>query len=141
MAIAHVAIGVIGGATKHREAAVFLAVLHDAVIGNIAHQQVSTFGEVGWPLCPPHSRRDLFDRAAINAVLGKAGVEDQHRRIGVTLIRFELKRLRSRLRTEGGQSSARREVQKVSALGCDRLFYYCIFCNCRLEELTSSATL
>ena len=93
--VTHIAIGPVGGLAEHREAAVALAVLHDAIVGNVADQHIApVFREVHRAFGPAHACGDLLHGAAVDAVLGEAGVQDLNGRIGIALVGPEVERLR-----------------------------------------------
>ena len=68
LAIAGVAVGVVGRTAKDGEAAVLLAVLHDPVVRDVADEHVAAIGEIHRALGPAHPGRHLLDRAAVDAV-------------------------------------------------------------------------
>ena len=95
--VAGVAVGEIGRAAEHRDAAVLFVVLHDPVVGDVAPQQISAIREIGGPFRPAHAAGDLLHRAAVDAVFQEARVENFERRLRIALVRPERKGLRHRL--------------------------------------------
>ena len=114
LAVAGVAVGVVGRAAEDGEAAVLLAELHDPVVRDVADQHVAAVGEVHRPLGPAHAGRHLLDGAAVDAVAGEARIEDLHRRVGIALVRLELERLRAGHAAHRGQAGAGRGHQEVA---------------------------
>jgi hypothetical protein len=104
LAVTRIAVGVIGRATEDGETVVLLVEFHDAVVGDIAAQQVAPFREIGGAFRPAHAGGYLFQRTAVDAVSGEAGVEDLDRRVRVALVRREGKGLRCRAAREGGRA-------------------------------------
>src|ERR1700738_1302564 len=93
LSITRIAVGVVGRAAEDGEAAVFLAVFHDPVVRNVAHQHIALLREVHWPFSPPHAGRKLFERAGVKAIFRKAWIENLNRRIGIALVRRKRERL------------------------------------------------
>src|ERR1700730_1517990 len=96
LSITRIAVGVVGRAAENGEAAVLLAVFHDPVVRNVAHQHIPLLREVHWPFSPPHAGRTLFERAGVKAIFRKAWIEDLNRRIRIALVRRKRERLSKR---------------------------------------------
>src|ERR1051325_9620587 len=90
------AIGEIGRLPKNAPRAAGFVVTHDAVVRDVADQDIAAVAEPHRSLRPAHSAGQLFDAAAEQTVFGKARIENLDGSVAITLVRPELERLRAR---------------------------------------------
>src|SRR5215213_6669182 len=93
LTVARVPVDPVGVLAKDGEGVLRLVVLHDPVVRDVADEDIPLVRKVDWAFSPSHAGRELFERAGVDAVLREAWVEDFDRRVGVTLVRRERKRL------------------------------------------------
>ena len=118
LAVTHIAVGVVGALAKHAEAAVGLVVLHDAVVRDVAHQQIAAGRKIRRTLGPAHAGGELLDGAAVDTVFAEARVENLYRRVGVALVGLEVERLRAGESADGSGGGA---GQQLAAFGLVRI--------------------
>src|SRR4051812_12683583 len=83
--VAGVAVGVVGGLAEDIDRARLLVPPHDAVVGDVAPEEVAAVAEPNRPLAPAEPRREPLDGGAGQAIAGEGGIEDLDRRVGITL--------------------------------------------------------
>src|SRR6185312_5635579 len=119
LAVARVAVGVVGIGAEDTGLAGLLVELHDPVVRDVGEQQIAALREIDRTFGPAQPGRDLLERRGIEPVLRKARIEDLDGGIRIALRRREWKRLgagstcekrRSRRRTSAGQEIASRET-------------------------------
>src|SRR6266496_6062340 len=85
LAVAGIPVRMIGRLAKNADSAGLLLPFHDAVVGDVAPQQVAAVAEPHRPLGPAHAYREPFDARQQEAVLGEARIERLHGRIRIAL--------------------------------------------------------
>src|SRR5262249_20500571 len=83
LAVARVAVGVVGGAPEHGDGARLFVPTHDAVVGNVAPQEIATVAEPHGALGPAESGRQPLHRRIVDPKPREALIQDLHRRIGI----------------------------------------------------------
>src|SRR5207302_9252216 len=91
--VARIAVSVVRGHAEHADRAGFLLPLHDAVVRDVAPQQIAAIAEPHRPLIPAHARGDSLDFGEPEAVAPEARVDDLDRRIRIALARLTLRKL------------------------------------------------
>ena len=85
LAVAGVAVGVVGGLAEYADRAGLLLPAHDAVVGDVAPQQVAAVAEPGRPLAPAHARGEPLDAGEPQAILAEARIEELDGRVGIAV--------------------------------------------------------
>ena len=88
LAVAGVAVGVVGRLAEHRDGAGLLVPPQDAVVGDVAPEQAALVAEIDRPLGPAAAIGEAFDGGQGDAVLGEARMKNFH-----TLVRVAPARL------------------------------------------------
>ncbi|MNH87404.1 hypothetical protein D3C73_398860 [compost metagenome] len=81
--VAAMAVGIVGIGVEHAPCLVRFVELHDAVVRNIANQQILAVTEIDRTFQPASAGGNLFQRSAGNTVFRKARVENLNGRIGI----------------------------------------------------------
>src|SRR5262249_60124048 len=76
LAVAGVAVGVVRRFSEHADAAGLLLPAHDAVVGNVAPQQVAAVAEPHRPLAPAHAGGPPLDPGHTHAIPPATTVTD-----------------------------------------------------------------
>src|SRR6516162_8411490 len=93
LAVARVPVGEIGRTAEDGETAVLLRIFHDAVVRDVADEQISAVRKIDRAFSPSHAACELFHRARVDAVFQKARIEDSERGLRIALVRLERKGL------------------------------------------------
>ena len=96
LAIARVAVGVVGGLAEDADAAGLLLPAHDAVVGDVAPHQVAAGAEPGRSLAPAHAGGKPLHAGEAQPVLAEARIEDLDGRVGIALAGPPLRQRRRR---------------------------------------------
>ena len=83
LAVAGVAVGIVGGPAEVAEGAGNLVPFHDPVVGDVAAQQVAAVAEPDRPLGPAQPGGKALHRRQGHPIPGEAGIEDPDRGIGI----------------------------------------------------------
>ena len=86
LAITDIAVGIVGVFAEDGCFPCLLIEFHDAVVRNVAEQQVPTFWEISRAFGPPETGCHLFQRAAVDAVFGETGVQNLNYRVRVARV-------------------------------------------------------
>src|SRR5260370_42513333 len=81
--IPRIAVGVVGRSAEHADLPGLLLPFQDAVVRNIAPQQIATVAEPDRSFAPAHPAGETLDRRAEDPVLGKARIEHFDDRVGI----------------------------------------------------------
>ncbi len=81
--VAGIAVGEVRGSAKNADAARFLFPLDDALVRNVAAQQIAAVGEPHRPLGPAQSRGQPFHGRKLQPVFFKARVDRVNRGVGI----------------------------------------------------------
>jgi len=88
LAVASVAVGVIGGLTEDVDPASLLIPAHDAVIGNVAPQETARITKIDRALIKPATGREPLDAGKREPIFVEGRIETLHRRVGIALARL-----------------------------------------------------
>src|SRR5204863_8634256 len=88
LAVARVAVRIVGGLAIDADAAGFLVPAHDAVVRDVAPKQTAPVAHVDRALVPAAAARDLLDAREAEAIFGERRIEVLHVRIGIALARL-----------------------------------------------------
>src|SRR5215510_3907946 len=108
LAVARVAVGVIGGLAEHADPPGLLVPAHDAVVGNIAPQEAARVAEIDRPLVEAAAGGDAFDAGERDAIFLEARIEHLDGGIRVALARLpagERPRVDGRRKSAGARGS------------------------------------
>src|SRR5262245_8134214 len=88
LAIARIAVGVVGGTAVDARAPRLLVPAHDTIVGNVAPEQAARIAEIDRPLCPTETGREPFDAREWEAIFPKARIEHLDSRVGIARVRL-----------------------------------------------------
>src|SRR6185436_14275448 len=91
LAVASVAVGVVGGLAEDADRARLLLPAHDAVVGDVAPQEVAAVAEPHWALVPARARGNLLDAGKPQPILGEARIEVLDGGIGIAIVHAPLR--------------------------------------------------
>src|SRR5262245_38083578 len=72
LAIARIAVGVVGGTAVDARAPRLLVPAHDTIVGNVAPEQAARIAEIDRPLCPTETGREPFDAREWQAIFSQS---------------------------------------------------------------------
>src|SRR6266568_6165355 len=96
LAVAGVAIGVVGGLTEDADPAGLLVPAHDAVIGNVAPQETARITEIDRAVVKTAAAREPLNAGKREPVFVEGRIETLHRRVGIALARLPGRQSRRR---------------------------------------------
>src|SRR5437667_12670626 len=96
LAVAGVAVGVVGGLTEEADPAGLLVPAHDAVIGNVAPQETTGIAVIDRALVKATAGREPLDAGKREPVFVEGRIETLHRRVGIALARLPGRQCRRR---------------------------------------------
>ena len=113
LAIAGIAVGVVGGLAIDAGPSGLLVPAHDAVVGNVAPQQAARVAHPHRPLAPAHAGREPLHAGIVDLVFGEARIENLDGRVRIAFARLPAP---EGLRREaGGGRDRRARAQHVSS--------------------------
>src|SRR5689334_22711535 len=81
--VARIAVRIVGRIAKHADMPIVFRPAHDAIVGYVAPQQISTIAKIDRAFAPSEAGGDTLDRSIANFVFEPA-IEHLNARIGVT---------------------------------------------------------
>ncbi len=109
LAVAGVAVGVVGGLAVDAHPPGLLVPAHDAVVGNVAPQQAARIAHPDRPLAPAHAGGEPLHPGIVDAIFGEARIENLDRRVGIAFARLPAPEGLGREGGGGGDRRARAE--------------------------------
>ncbi len=121
LTVATHAIGKVRVLAVHRQLTRHLVPAHDAIVGNIADQQVATVTDPHRPFGPAHAAGQFLDAGIEYSYVGKAVVQHTDQRVGITLgQRLSAGKTRQCANGGNGCRNGQRLLEKAPAalIGC-----------------------
>ena len=113
LAIARVAVGKVGGLAENADGSRFFIPAHDAIIRNVAPEEIAAVAEPHRSFGPAEATGDFFHLRAREAIFREARVDDLDERIGIAGARLPL---REDVRQDGHGGERTAGGEKVAAI-------------------------